>query len=240
MKIVKIAGISRNVEELEEIKKEINLFSQKFNHKRYVFVKSFPDLVIAYGGDGTLLIAERKFPGIPKVLIKKSKTCRKGQDLHIKEILKRIENKDYKIKEIQKIKAKVKTSSGTKELIAINDLVIRNTLPTEAIRFKLFINNKEYGEFIGDGLVIATPFGSTAYFNSITRKTFKKGIGIAFNNTHDLVNPTIINEKSKIKIVLLRGPAVLVGDNNRDFINLEDNDKIIIQQTKQKAKMLVF
>lgn len=235
---MKISIVSRTFEDENEIKKDIEEFSKSFGLV-YNFVNENPDFVISYGGDGTFLIGERKFPGVPKILVKKSKTCKKCHELHIKEILKKIINKEYRIKEIPKIKANLKNSFD-KELIAVNDIVIRNTLPTEAIRFKVFIDEKEIGMYIGDGVVIATPFGSTAYFHSITRKSFEEGLGIAFNNTTEIVEPKILDENSEIFIEILRGPAVLVADNNRNFIDLKENDVVIIKKIEEKAKIVVF
>ena len=44
--------------------------------KKHGFVlSSSPELVFTYGGDGTILDAERKFPGVPIVPIQNSRIC---------------------------------------------------------------------------------------------------------------------------------------------------------------------
>ncbi|MFA5992887.1 MAG: hypothetical protein WC796_04230 [Candidatus Pacearchaeota archaeon] len=231
MKKIFVIGKSEN--DVGEIKEKLSRFD-------VIYSESSPDLVIAYGGDGTLLISERRFPEVPKILVKNKSIGKKGYDLSIEEILEKYLAGRYRIQEINKLKAVVEAGQDFKVLIGMNDLVVRNTLPTEAIRFELFIDEKLIGEFIGDGIVVSTSYGSTAYFSSITKTSFADGIGIAFNNTTESVEPMILDEKSLIKIKILRGPAVLVADNNRDFINLEHGEIVEIRQSDEKAKVLVL
>lgn len=220
---------------------KINNFKEKLSKLNVEYSEENPEIVIACGGDGTFLMAERRFPGIPKILLKDSNTCKKCCDLNleIEEIIEKFNKGEYKISEIKKIKA-ICENNEIRELIGINDIVIRNTLPTEAIRFKLKINEKELGEFIGDGIVISTPYGSKAYFSSIARKDFEKGIGIAFNNITEHKEFLIANHEDKIEIEITRGPGVLVADNNRDFIDLEKGSKIIIKGIEDSAKLIVL
>ena len=42
----------------------------------FELVEEDPDFVVCYGGDGTVLFSERKFPGVPKLIIKTSRACR--------------------------------------------------------------------------------------------------------------------------------------------------------------------
>jgi len=228
----KVSIIGKNPEKIENLK-EILL------KKNLVYSEENPDVVIACGGDGTFLISERRFPGIPKILLRDSHTCKQCCDWNIESIIERFNQGKYNIAEIKKLKA-ICEGAETRELIGINDIVIRNTLPTEAIRFKLKINEKELGEFIGDGIVISTPYGSGGYFSSITRNKFEKGIGIAFNNLTEHRDFLIVNHKDKIEIEITRGPGVLVADNNRDFIDLEKGSKIMIIGIEDTAKKIVL
>jgi len=220
-------------------KKEIIRFLRKHNLK---FTKSKPDIVISYGGDGMFLISEDLFPGVPKVLLRDSKICNNCTNLDKDEIFERINKGKYSIKKIPKIKA-IKNSKKKLSLIGVNDIVIRNLLPTEAIRFEYKINNKTYSkEILGDGVVISTPFGSNpgTYFYTITRKTLKNGFGLAFNNTTIKKSEIKLKPKDKIKISISRGPGVLVADNNRKFIHLKDSDYIEISIDKSTAKLVTF
>lgn len=204
--------------------------------KKYNFIidETNPEIIISYGGDGTFLMSERAFPQIPKVLIRNSNICNKCHNHPTEHVLEKIYKEEYKTTEYTKLKARVKN----KELTCTNDFVIRNKLPTHALRFIVIVNDNSSEELIGDGIVISTPFGSTGYYYSITRKNFTKGIGIAFNNLHKQKEHLNINEQDKIKIEITRGDAVLVSDNNPTIIELKEGDIIEIQKSEEVAKVI--
>jgi NAD kinase len=234
----KIHIIGKDSEKILKLKKNISEFGFEYTDEN-------PDLVITYGGDGMFLIAERIFPGVPKIMIKDSKICNNCCDLSIEEILKKYKEENFVIEKIPKLKALFKGRFESRELIGVNDIVIRNSLPTEALRFKIKINSeflKNCEEFIGDGIVIATPYGSNkgAYFYSITGKKFEEGFGLAFNNTTDNEIPIFLNDEKKIEVEITRSQGVLVADNNRDYINLEQGDKIIIEKIPEIARRIIL
>ena len=225
-----VAIIGKDSEKVSDLK-------EKLKKEGFIISTENPSLVICHGGDGTFLIAERTYPGVLKILIKGSKISNKGHELPIDEIIKRYLEGKYSVEEIRKLRA----VSGKHELIGVNDIVIRNSLPTEAIRFILKIDGKRVeDEIVGDGVIISTPYGSTAYFNSVTREKFDKGIAIAFNNTTNKIAPIYLNGDEKIEIEITRGPAVLISDNNRYFIHLEKGDKVKIELSDLVAKRIVI
>ncbi len=232
--MIKIHVVGRNPEKIQNLKKRLERCGG-------VYSEEDPELIIVYGGDGMFLIAERIFPGVPKILLKESKISNKGYDIDIEEAIKLYIEKKYFIEEIKKLKAVHMGYFETRELLAVNDIVIRNSLPTEAIRFKIKINGEDLGEnFVGDGVVVSTPYGSGGYFSSITNETFKSGISLAFNNITKSKKHIILKEEDKIEIEITRGPAVLVSDNNRDFVSVEHKDRIFIEQTEEIAKRIVL
>lgn len=229
---MKIHIVGKNSEKIENLKGRLKKFDVKYSEEN-------PDLIISYGGDGTFLIAERHFPEIPKILVKDSETCRNCNCMEIEEIIEKYLRKEYSIIKIKKLKAVSESQYSTKELIGTNDIVIRNSLPTEAIRFKIKIDGKEIDKtFIGDGVVIATPYGSRGYFYSITKESFEKGIGVAFSNITEHHDYILVPEDKEIEVKILRAPAVLVADNNRDFVNLNNRDVVKIKQIEEYAQII--
>jgi len=234
--MVKVAIISKTKEKKDELKALLPKYNIDYDEDN-------PNLIISYGGDGLFLYAERIRPKIPKVLMRDSKICNNCPNMEPDEILQRISDKKYRISELPKLKA-VHSKTGKKTAIyGINDIVFRNHIPTEAIRFKYKINESEFSEeLIGDGMVIATPFGSKkgAYFHTITRKRIKGKIGMAFNNVSKPLRNEVINFKDKIEIQITRSKGVLVADNNPDYIMVEEGDTIEVFQDKEKVKIVNF
>ena len=207
----------------------------------FSYVEENPDLVISYGGDGMFLIAERLFPRVPKICMRDSEVGNKCCDFDLGDVLKRYLEGDFEVEEIRKLRAVYRGRFETRELMGVNDIVVRNSLPTEAVRFRYRVGEGDWSEvLIGDGVVVATAYGSDGYFSSITGKGFDGGIGLAFNNVTEFRESLFFSGGEKIEVEIVRGPAVLVADNNRDFINLENGDRVVIEQTDDVARRVVF
>lgn len=216
MKILLYGKNSKNIEELVK-------------NSGFEVVNSKPDLIISFGGDGTLLASEREFPGIPKLPIRNSQVCIKCVNHDDKVVLEKLLNGKLKLQEHQKLQ----TTFLYKDFYALNDFVIRNSNPVHTIRFKV---NKDK-LLIGDGIVIATPFGSSGYFQSITRTVFKNGFGVAFNNTTEEMPPLILKEKDLINFQLIRGRASLSFDNSPDIFTLDEGSQLQFKLSDQVAKI---
>lgn len=203
--------------------------------KNFVYDEMHPDIVISLGGDGTFLMAERRYPGTPKLLIRNSNICNKCDWDSLSPILDKLKRKEFRIEEHAKLQAEI---HGEKRL-CVNDFVIRNKMPIHAIRFLLFVNGKQLdAELIGDGAVVATPFGSTAYYYSITKRKFEKGIGIAFNNLSKEIEHKVIDEHSTIEIDITRGDATFSYDNDPTLIILRTGDKVRIKKVHEAARIV--
>ncbi len=191
-----------------------------------------PDIVISYGGDGSLLVAERTFKGIPKFPIRDTQTsplCKK----HSHENL----IKYFVSGRLQKSNMmKLSASFHGREILALNDIFIHNYNRVSAIRYKITIDGDVYSkEAASDSFGIATPHGSTAYFRSITGTIFRVGIGMAFSNSREREDHIIIPEDSIICIKILRGPAMMVADNSSDAISVDSEDEIIVCKSSKDA-----
>ena len=199
-------------------------------------VDSSPDVIISYGGDGTLLSSERKYPGIPKLPIRDSLFCHKCPNHQDAKVLKELTDGKLKLVEYKKLE----TILLYKNLFALNDFVVRNQDPTHTIRFKV-TNDKL---LIGDGVVIATPFGSTGYFKSITGQTFedglpagRQGFGLAFNNITEKLAPIFFKNNDQVNFQLIRGKATLSMDNNPDIFIIDEGSELIFKLSDQVARI---
>ncbi len=198
----------------------------------FVYDAKKPDLVITYGGDGTLLHAERVYPGVPKLPLRASPTCKKCHDHEMTHALELLKNGTFHTSEHKKLEAKV----GNDTLLGLNDIIIRNKGVEHAIRFDVFIDKKKVFEhLIGDGLVVATPFGSTAYYHSITKDTVENGLGLALNNVTVEQEPLLLAEDVKIEVRILRGPAELAADNLKYRRALREGERIRVKAAKKTS-----
>ncbi|MFH1426617.1 MAG: hypothetical protein ABIG66_04305 [Candidatus Kerfeldbacteria bacterium] len=209
----------------------------KKNHPKITIVEKDPELIICYGGDGTLLYGERMYPGVPKVLLRNSLICNLCAKIAKDEIPQLLLEKKFTIVEHIKLEG----SYDGKSLKALNDIVVAHPNVNGTLRAIVYVNGKKYGgEILGDGLIIATPIGSTGYFQSITRSNFQTGIALAFNNSVKIINHVVLKEDSKIEVEVTRGPGVLAADNDEDQISLTTGDKVRVEASGEKAQLVEF
>lgn len=218
-------------------KKNLAQYIYKHYRRDIQIVQRQPDFILCYGGDGTLLYAERHYPTVPKVMIRKSRICHLCAELSRDTILRLLTSGRYSLVEHPLLESRVKGKCIT----GLNDILVAHATVNAALRFRIYVNDRPYGgELLGDGVLVATPLGSTGYFQSITRSTFKNGLGIAFNNTICTLNHLVMPDDTVVKVKIDRGPAVIVGDNGKHFVLLKSNKVVTIKRSYRSAAIVAF
>lgn len=198
-------------------------------------VERDPELVASYGGDGTLMRAEALFPGVPKVVLKGSAICKRCSPLPNGKVLGLVRDGKYRIEELMKLEARAKG----KALLGVNDVIVHNGDPRHAIRYRVTVDGRPVGgEIVGDGIVVATPFGSTAYYRSITDSFFEVGIGLAFNNSTEQSDRMVLGENSVVTLEVVRGPAAVYADNGEEMIELYEGDCVTVGKSREVARLV--
>ncbi|MCS7227989.1 MAG: NAD(+)/NADH kinase [Endomicrobia bacterium] len=123
---------------------------------------------------------------------------------------------------------------------AVNDCVIK-PLSSKVCSIELFINNQKITEIVGDGIIISTPTGSTAYSlasgGSIVEPDAEV-ILITPISPHMLsIRPIIISVKKIVKLKIPRYKSnknlLLSLDGQRNFI-VKPEDEVIISSSEKK------
>ena len=194
-----------------------------------------PELVISYGGDGALLGAERQYPGIPKCPIRDRRSNPKCPRHSEEQILEKLFGGELAETGLTKVEAE----KDGRTVVGLNDIVVSRRMIASALRYRIWLDDELYAhQIVGDGLVVATPFGSTAYYRSITRSLFRWGLGLAFNNSTEPIDHLVLHESSTIAVEILRGPAVLLADNDPEDIPLENGGVVTITKSRSSAVVL--
>ena len=193
------------------------------------------DAVITHGGDGALLGAERVYPGVPKFPIRDAATAPTCPEHQLEKRLSDFAAGKLKLSTIPKVMASVNNQCMT----AINDVFLHNADFASALRYRVMIDGELYAnEVAGDGVCLATPHGSSAYYRSITHSLFRTGIGLAFSNSTEEVDHLVLAESSIIKVTITRGPGILLADNSPERITVNEGDTVIFSKSDETA--LIF
>ncbi|MEE9297600.1 MAG: NAD(+)/NADH kinase [Acidimicrobiia bacterium] len=122
------------------------------------------DVVVAVGGDGTVLEAARRAvaPGLPVVGVHAGNVgfLAEIQPEEIATALASLQSGKYTVTERMTLQAE--TSNGER-LSALNDVVVEKDVSQHIIRVGVFADSEQLVEYRADGVIVATPTGSTAY-----------------------------------------------------------------------------
>lgn len=126
------------------------------------------DFAVVLGGDGTVIRAEQELYGTDTPILGihlghlgyMTEVAREDAE----EALNRALDGRFTVSDRMMLKAELRSESGEKKsFFAINDLVLRRSDYSGAIRFTVMINGEALKDFVADGIILATPNGSTAY-----------------------------------------------------------------------------
>ncbi len=206
------------------------------------------DIVLSFGGDGTILSLARKM-GRNSIPILGIKIGGLGflTELTPEEFfpsIKRILKGQYKILERMVLAAKVEGSEPS-EFYALNDFVFDKGSPSRVIRLKTYIDDELLNTYISDGLIVSTPTGSTAYSLSANGPILLPSIqAIIINplNPHTLgARPVVIPDDKEIKIELeFAAQEVILNADGEIAAELQPGKAVIIKKAEHTVKMVSF
>lgn len=128
------------------------------------------DLMVCIGGDGTFLEAIHKFQ-FPQVPIIGINTGHLGffQEIApsmLDDFIFNYTQNRYTLQPLSTVMVQVTTAEGVYEHIGLNEVLVKGN-STYSIHLNISIGGSFIERFSGDGLLIATPAGSTAYNYSL-------------------------------------------------------------------------
>ena len=222
---------AREFERLLVVGDERPLAAAAAERAGFTLVRRDPQVVLCHGGDGTLLRADREWRDVPKLPVRLASRARLCPEHQLRARLAALAAGRLPEAELSRLALRV----GSRRWLALNDVVLRNDSPATAVRVRL---SAVEGEVCGDGLVFATPFGSSGYFRSITRAVVPEGFGVAFNNSTEERGPLRLGADAVVEVEVTRGPAVLAVDNDLRSLPMRDGHRFQVGLAPERAIVL--
>lgn len=136
-----------------------------FNNYGYILTSSYEHdaiLNLVIGGDGTFLNAvhQSEFSDIPFIGINTGHLgfYQEVETNMIESFIRSFDQKDYRVEDLSVLESHL----AGKKINSINEVVIKSNR-NQIVRLKVFIDGNFIEYYSGDGLIISTPHGSTAY-----------------------------------------------------------------------------
>jgi hypothetical protein len=168
------------------------------NDRIKAFEKKQKNIVISYGGDGTLLRTFHQNPDKSILPIRDYGMCKKHAGI-IDDVL---NGTEFCKAQFKLYLGDLLECDGHK---AISEIQMTSTDPTCCLRFDVYVNNKMYMEnVIANGFILATRLGSTGYFKSVARTIFRDGYGLGFICPTYGINNLVLKSTDWIDIVFKR------------------------------------
>ncbi len=201
------------------------------------------NLVVSIGGDGTILRALEKIEK-PVFAINSGGMgfLTEVESKYAKEGLQQVIDGEYNIEEKAKIKV---TVDGKRLPDATNEVTVQTSRIAKIIYLQLLIEGELLETFGADGVIIATPTGSTSYALSAGGPILDPGVNamvIAPLAPFKLAaRPWVVPLNKEIQVKLLhksKGSKIVIdGESPMD---VTPNSKIIITGSEKKARFVRF
>jgi NAD+ kinase len=208
------------------------------------------DVLIVLGGDGTFLLAARSVVDVDVpimgVNLGRIGFLSRVEAGELEGILDQLREGHYDIEERMVLEGRVLRGGHTPDAeryVALNDVVVARGALARVVRLDVEIDATHLATFIADGLVVASPTGSTGY-------SFSSGGPIVDPGSRNMVVTPIAGYLSAIRSIVV-GPdqvvrcrvvaalQALVSIDGRDDMPLEIGDVVEVRAIDRPVRLVV-
>ncbi len=205
------------------------------------------DAIIVFGGDGTLLSVAR--------LVRHHRAPILGVNLgslgfmtevtldELPLALERLLTHDYRLSSRCMLRVELRRSGRPTQVFqALNDAVINKGALARIISMDAYCDTDFIANFLADGMIIATPTGSTAY-------SLSAGGPIVFP-TEDLVTltpicphtltnrPLIISADRQVRVILRSGDDIMLTVDGQVGMEMEEGDELLCTKSEHRIELI--
>ncbi|HVR39446.1 MAG TPA: NAD(+)/NADH kinase [Thermoanaerobaculia bacterium] len=207
------------------------------------------DLLITFGGDGTLLSVARHAPNHVPILGVNMGTLGFLTEIRVEEfpsVLDRVLAGDFHVEPRVTFNATIlgPDRDETLQYRVMNDVAINKSAIARIIEMKVSVAGLFVSSFRGDGLIVATPTGSTAYNLSAGGPIIYPTMGAVVITPicpHMLTNrPLVLPDELDIEISLLTTDAkdVYMTLDGQEGFAITDRDRICVKKSDQHVLLV--
>lgn len=207
-------------------------------------VEQAPDMVIAVGGDGTMLsaVADALKADVPVLGFNLGTIgfLTAAEPAQADEVVRRLSEGRFGIEERMTVSATVKGTTA----VGVNDVVVEKVDSQRLIELGVSIDGVDFVTYRADGLIVATPTGSTAYSFSaggpLVAPTLQAFV-LTPVAAHSLFSRSIvIPPDQEIVIAVRRDRSVKVSVDKTNLGQIQEGDVVVIRRGDRPAKFVTL
>ncbi len=208
------------------------------------------DFAVSLGGDGTMLRTVQLVvgQGVPVLGVNVGHlgylTQVEPDELEI--AFERLVSGDFEVEERMTLEVAIERPPGPRRLVfvALNEAAVEKTTPGHTIRLPVSIAGRPFLTYAADGILVATPTGSTAYNLSLRGPIVSprvRALLLTPISPHMLFDRSLVLEpEESVRLALMDGrPGVLVVDGSVTT-TLEPGESVVLSAGAQSARVIRF
>jgi NAD+ kinase len=203
------------------------------------------DVIVVLGGDGLMMRAANAYPGVPLMGINFGNVGflalveRRDWKQAISDLL----AGDFTIQTGPTLQATlVRETGAVPQGWAINDVVVR--AGTRMVDLEIYIDGRYVNTYPGDGMIISTPHGSTAYCMAAGGPILTAGVrgfAIVPISCHSPIRtPFVVPEAAKIELVVANDHDASLILDGRELLQLQRADIIQVERGEHAFKLVTL
>ncbi|HEX7830214.1 MAG TPA: NAD(+)/NADH kinase [Thermoanaerobaculia bacterium] len=207
------------------------------------------DLLITFGGDGTLLSVARHAPEHVPVIGVNMGTLGFLTEIRVEEfpqVLDRVLEGNYHVEPRVAFQVSVSgpNRDATKQYRVLNDVAINKSAVARIIEMRVSVAGLFVSTFRGDGLIVCTPTGSTAYNLSAGGPIIYPTMGAIVVTPicpHMLTNrPLVLPDELDIEIGLMTPDAkdIYLTLDGQEGFEISDHDRVCVRKSEERVLLV--
>lgn len=203
------------------------------------------DILVTIGGDGTLISAVRRSYqySLPVLGIHAGRLGFLA-DIDMSELdafVAQLKAGDYRVDKRAMLEAKIKTQQGEQMVVAFNDIVFSRPSISKMIHLDMYVDGRSFNQYYGDGVIVSTPTGSTAYNLSAGGPVLfplTQVFALTPISPHSLTQrPVVLPGHFSLEVKTPESSALAIIDG-QDMYEFKEGDCITISLAEESALLI--
>jgi NAD+ kinase len=205
-----------------------------------------PDLVLSLGGDGTMLRAAHMAHEADALLVGVNRGrlgyLAEVEAGHERAALERILADDYVVEERMMLSCTVRGDHSRRHLVGLNEVLVERAARYRVVRLTLTVGGEGLATFNADGVIVATPTGSTAYALSaggpIVSPRAQCLVLVPVSPHMIFSRPFVLAPDEVVEVVLQSRDGASLSLDGEPGGDLECGDRVVVKRHPRPLKLV--